>query len=248
MSGGNQTIEEEEIIVGDKVDLVTRTGAVHRTMIEDRLDNGPFLAGVPSTKGIYMHVSENDDLYLVFYRPSGRYIAQMKVVALENRGEIRYMWLIQKTRAQKNQRREAYRLPVNFDVQIFEYVDDVHQGLTYVPDEVEVTALEMGSCRDLSVTGIALLTKKKYELGDNYMLSLHLDRTPASIRTRSTNDNSTPALHLTATVRRCIPWRTTNTFNTGMEFFGMTESMSDGIAKYVLSEQQKQIKRRRRLL
>jgi len=245
MSGGNQSLEEEEIVVGDKVDLVTRTGSVHRTMIEDKLDSGPFLAGVPSTRGVHMYVSENDDIYMVFYRPSGRYIAQMKVVALETRDGIRYMWLIQKTKAQKNQRREAYRLSVDFEVQIFEYNEEIHKGLTYVSDEDKTEPLETGHSRDLSVTGIALLTKRKYELGENYLLSLHLDRTPASIRTRSTNDKSTPALHLTATVRRCIPWRTTNTFNTGMQFFGMTESMSDGIAKYVLNEQQKQIKRRR---
>ena len=245
MSGGNQPNEEEEIVVGDKVDLVTRTGAVHRTMIEDKLDTGPFLAGVPSTKGMHMPVSEDDDLYMVFYRPSGRYIAQMKVVGLENRGEIRYMWLIQKTRAQKNQRREAYRLSVDFEVQIFEYDEEIHKGLTFVSDEIKAEVLEVANSRDLSVTGIALLTKQKYELGENYLLSLHLDRTPASIGNRSLDDKKTPALHLTATVRRCIPWRTTNTFNTGMQFFGMTESMSDNLARYVLAEQQKQIKRRR---
>jgi len=30
-----------------------------------------------------------------------------------------------------------------------------------------------------------------------------------------------------------------------MQFFGMTESMSEGVARYVLTEQQRQIKRRR---
>jgi len=248
MSGGNQPIDEEIIVVGDKVDLVTKTGAVHRTMIEDRIDNGPFLAGVPSTKGVHMHVDQDDDLYLVFYRQSGRYIAHMKVVALEKRGEIRYMWLIQKTRAQKNQRREAYRLPVNFEVHIFNYEEEERDGLIYAAEDADTEALEVVDCRDISVTGIALLTKRKYELDDSYLLSLHIDRTPASIRIKSNNEHTVPAIHLTATVRRCIPWRTSNTFNTGMQFFGMTESMSDGIAKYVLSEQQKQIKRRRRLI
>jgi len=248
MSGGNQRLDEineEDIVVGDKVDMVTRAGSVHRTMIEDKLNNGLFLAGVPSTKGVHMLVSENDDVYMVFYRPSGRFIANMKVMALENRRGIRYMWLAQKAKAQKNQRREAYRLPVDFEVQIFEYEEDIKKGLVFIRNEAETEPLEVGNCRDLSVTGIAILTKRQYELGDNFMLSLHLDRTPASIRNRSINDKTIPALHLTATVRRCIPWRTTKTFNTGMQFFGMTESMSDGIAKYVLNEQQKQIKRRR---
>jgi len=239
-----QAFEEEEIIVGDKVDLVTPMGAVYRTMIEDRLDNGPFLAGVPNRKGVHMSVDRGDDIYLVFYRESGRYIAQMKVIALENRGGIRYMWIQQKTMAQKNQRREAFRLPVSFEVQIFEYMEDVEKGLTYVKDEVRAISLEVVNSRDISVTGIALLTKKQYELGEQFLLSMHLGRTSSNLKAGS-DDDKTPALHLTATVRRCIPWRTSNTYNTGMQFFGMTESMSEGVARYVLTEQQRQIKRRR---
>jgi len=244
----NMVMDEELIVVGDKVDLVTSTGAVFRTMIEDRLDNGPFLAGVPNRKGIYMHVDQGDDIYLVFYRDSGRYIAQMKVVALEKRGEVRYMWLMQKTNAQKNQRRNAFRLPVSFDVQIYEYVEDIHQGLTFVPDEVKALALEVVSSKDISVTGIALVTKKQYEINENYLLSLHFSSSAATMRARTADDDRIPALHITATVKRCIPWRTGNTFNTGMHFTGMTDSMSDGIARYVLTEQQRQIKRRNRLI
>jgi len=239
-----QTMEDESITVGDKVDLVTQSGTVYRTMIEDRLKDGPFLAGVPNRKGVHMFVDQGDDVYLVFYRPSGRYIAHMKVVALEKRNEIRYMWLMQKTKAQKNQRREAFRLPVEFEVQIFEYIEDHEQGLIQVEEDVEVDALESVNCRDLSITGIALLTKRQYIFDEKYLLSLHMDRTPASIRNRSIKDRA-PGLLITAIVRRCIPWRTTNTFNTGMQFFGMNESMGDGLARYVLSEQQRQIKRRR---
>jgi len=244
----NLIIDEEMIAVGDKVDLVTQTGAVFRTMIEDRLDNGPFLAGVPNRKGTYMNVDQDDDIYLVFYRDSGRYKAQMRVIALEKRGEVRYMWLIQKTNAQKNQRRNAFRLPVSFDVQIYEHIDNIEQGLTYVPDEVKAIALEAVSSKDISVTGIALVTRKQYEIDDNYLLSLHFNRSSENIRIRLPEHDRTPALHITATVKRCIPWRTGNTFNTGMHFTGMTESMSDGIARYVLTEQQRQIKRRNRLI
>ena len=133
---------------------------------------------------------------------------------------------------------------LEFEVKIFEYIEDYDQGLIQVEDGVEVSALESVNCRDLSITGIALLTKNKYEFDEKYLLSLHMDRTPVSIRNRSLRESS-PGLLITAVIRRCIPWRTTNTFNTGMQFFGMTETMSDGLAKYVLAEQQKQIKRRR---
>jgi len=240
----NQNLTDDVIIVGDKVDIVTQSGTVYRTMIEDRLNDGPFLAGIPNRKGVHMFVDQDDDLYMVFYRPSGRYIANMKVVALEKRDGVRYMWLIQKAKAQKNQRREAFRLPVEFEVQIFEYIEDHEQGLIQVEEDVEVSALESVNCRDLSITGIALLTKRQYEFDERYLLSLHMDRTPESFRNRSIRDRA-PGMLITAVVRRCIPWRTANTFNTGMQFFGMTEGMSDNLSKYVLAEQQKQIKRRR---
>jgi len=248
MSGGfTITTEEEIIVVGDKVDIVTQSGQVYRTMIEDHVSNGPYLASVPNKKGVYMFVHQDDDVYLVFYRETGRYIAQMKVVALESQGEIRYMWLMQKTKAQKNQRRQAYRLLVDIDTKIFGYPDDLTKGLMQAINKDEEAALESVISRDISVTGIALLTRKKYELNDRYLLSLQMDRDEAGTRTTSSTVKP-PALHLTASVRRCAPWRTGNIFNTGMEFFGMTEAMSDGIAKYVLLEQQKQIKRRRRLI
>jgi len=245
---GTQIIEEESIIIGDKVDIVTQTGAVYRTMIEDQFNDGPFLAGIPYKKGLYMNVDQDDDIYLVFYRESGRYIAQMKVIALETRGDVRYMWLIQKTQAQKNQRRNAFRLPVNFDVQIYEYSSDLGQGLKYVQDEVKAIALEKVSSRDISVTGIALQTKNRYELNDTYILSLHLGSAPANMRARTPVAGEASTLHLTATVKRCIPWRTGDSFNTGMHFIGITENLSDGIARYVLTEQQRQLQRRSRYI
>jgi len=119
-------------------------------------------------------------------------------------------------------------------------------GLTYVSDENNVLTLEAVNSRDISITGVALLTKKKYELGDKYMLSMYLERTNVGARRRMDADK-TPAMHLTATVKRCIPWRVGNTYDTGMQFYGMSKNMSESIARYVLTEQQRQIKRRRLL-
>jgi len=241
-----QQAAEEEILVGDRVDIVAPAGQVYRTMIEDRLDNGPFLVGIPSRKGVYMSVFDDDDIYLVFYRETGRYIAHMKVIALENRGAIRYMWLLQKTIAQKNQRREAFRLPVSFNVHIFDYAEDVEKSLTHETDEFETVATEAVNSKDISVTGISMITKKEYKLNDKYILRMHLDLMILEAWGVAAADME-PALHLTATVKRCVPWRANRTFNTGMQFLGLTKNMSEGLARYVLDEQQRQIKRRRLL-
>jgi len=245
----NHVINEEMIIIGDKVDVVSHAGEVFRTMIEDKLESGLFLAGVPNRKGVFMHVDQDDDLYLVFYRETGRYIAHMKVVAIEKRGAIRYMWLVQKAEVQRNQRREAFRLQVSFEVQVYEIIEKSKQEPD--PDdetsEEEVVPLEIINSRDISVTGISIITKKKYMLEENYQLNMHFNKAVSHIRQKQLIVDKTPGLQLTATVKRCIPWRTANTFNTGMKFYGMTDSMSDGLARYVLAEQQRQLKKRNML-
>jgi len=237
---------EEEILVGDRVDIVAPAGQVYRTMIEDRLDNGPFLVGIPSRKGVYMSVYDDDDIYLVFYRETGRYIAHMKVIALENRGAVRYMWLLQKTIAQKNQRREAFRLPVSFNVQIYEYAEDVEKNVILNLEDFGTVATEAVNSKDISVTGISMITKKEYRLDEKYILRMHLDLMLVEAWGLE-SDEAEPTLSLTAAVKRCVPWRAGKTFNTGMQFLGLTKDMSEGLARYVLDEQQRQIKRRRLL-
>ena len=238
--------EEEEILVGDRVDIVAPAGQVYRTMIEDRLDNGPFLVGIPSRKGVYMSVYDGDDIYLVFYRETGRYIAHMKVIALENRGSIRYMWLLQKTIAQKNQRREAFRLPVSFNVHIYDYAEEVEQSLIQNTDDFGTVATEAVNSKDISVTGISMITRREYALNEKYILRMNLDLMLVEAWGIETADMD-PVISLTASVKRCVPWRANKTYNTGMQFLGLTKNMSEGLARYVLDEQQRQIKRRRLL-
>jgi len=238
-------IEEESIVIGETVDLVAQKGRVYRTKIEDRLKSGPFLVGVPSRGGAHMPVFQDDIIYLVFYRETGRYITQMKVLAIEKRGEIRYMWLLQQTTPQKDQRREAYRVPVRFDVIIFEYMEDIEQSLMQEGEEAKAVTLEAANSKDISNTGIALMTKTEYELDSNYILRLLFETTFSGVNRIGSPDKE-PPLHVAARVMRCLPWRDSKMFNVGMQFFGMTKNESEYVARYVLTEQQKQIKNRRR--
>lgn len=258
MAKNSQIDSDSIILVGDKVDLVVQTGQVYRAMIEDRLDDGPFLIAVPSRRGIPMSVAQDDDIFLVFYRESGRYVAQMKAIGFERRGEIRYMWLLQKTLAQKNQRRGAYRLPVSFSVQIYEY--DKERGLTagvpasapdeesisgQIPeDEARAVALEKADTKDLSITGIALITKKKYIPGEKYVLVMKMESKALSLAEQKRAPKR-PPLYLAAEVKRCMPWRVSGKYDIGMHFTDMTRQTSEEISKFVLDEQQRQIQLRR---
>ena len=228
-------VDEEKIVVGDKVDLVAHQGRVYRTMVEDRVENGPFLVGVPSRSGTFMPMYIDDDVFLVFYRESGRYIAKMQAVGFEKRGDIQYVWLMQKTLPQRDQRREAYRVPVRIDVQVCEYSDNAEEKLHIIEDIVDAIVIEAVGSKDISITGIALMTRLEYKIEEKYLLRIFFDEVRAQ-------ESSFPAF---AEVMRIDPWRETKMYNVGMQFFGHPKSFSERLARYVLIEQQKELQKRK---
>ncbi|MCL2248416.1 MAG: flagellar brake protein [Oscillospiraceae bacterium] len=251
-------ITEDMLLVGDRVDIVSEDGQVYRSMIEDRLNDGPFLVSVPHRKGRYMYVSKDDVIYVVFYREGGRYIAQMKVLALEKRGAIRYMWLLQETRAQRNQRREAYRLPVSMGIVVYNYDEKFTRLCEDMPGEQEeeqeedaftvenLTVMETVLSRDISIKGVAISSKKTYTIGDKYIVGMDLENS-AEIIGGIVRMKKTPALILQSVVRRCVPMNENKINHVGLAFLDETKKVSEQIARFVLIEQQKQIKNQRRL-
>jgi len=244
----NKDVSEDMLVIGDKVDVVSSNGQVYRSMVEDRLDDGPFLVSVPHRKGRYMYVAQDDVLYLVFYRENGRYIVQMKVLALEKRGAIRYMWLLQETKAQKNQRREAYRLAATIAVVVYEYDDNFSSSALNDPDLADpgtaLNVVEVVPSRDVSIKGIALSSKKVYTIGDEYFLGLDFDNT-SEIIGGTVRIKKTPSITVRAVVRRCIPMNENKINHVGLNFLDVTKVVSEKIARYVLVEQQRQIKSKR---
>jgi c-di-GMP-binding flagellar brake protein YcgR len=249
-------ITEDILLIGDRVDVVSEDGQVYRSMIEDRIDDGPFLVSVPHRRGRYMYVAKDDVLYVVFYREGGRYIAQMKVLALEKRGAIRYMWLLQETKAQRNQRREAYRLAVSMGVVVYNYDDKFTRLCEDMPQEQEgeedaftvenLTVMETVLSRDISIKGVAISSKKTYAEGDKYIVGMDLEST-AEIIGGIVRIKKTPALILQSIVRRCVPMNENKINHVGLAFLDDSKKVSEQIARFVLIEQQKQIKNQRRL-
>ena len=238
---------DEILHVGDKVDLVASKGRVYRTMVEDRIENGAFLAGIPSRAGAHMPVYEGDDIYLVFYRESGRYITLMKVIAIEKRGEVRYMWMLQKSVPQKDQRREAYRVPVRFDVQVFEIPEEPEQKRKPNEPEPEAEPFEIISSRDISITGIAVMSYKTYERETPFQLKLYFGIISDSIHINKAKYEKAQSLSVHAVVKRCIPWRDSKLNNVGLQYTGLSKETSESIARFVLTEQQKQMQKRKQI-
>jgi len=221
---------EEVIVLGDMVDLAGHKSRMYRTKIEDLTANGLFLAGVPRFGGAPMPLHANEDIYLVYYRESGRFIVRMNVVGFEKRGDIRFVWLYQKTQPYKDQRREVFRVPVSRVIRVCEHPGQDETAL----QEVE-TPQEDVSSRDLSVTGISFLTKKDYPVGDKRLLLIYILE----------NKDEDPPFTVSATVVRCMALRESGKNLVAMKFFGLGKSQREFISKFVIEEQRKQLKQKR---
>ena len=230
---------EDELVIGDKVELIKEAGSRYKTMIEDMYGGGSFLVGVPSRAGAPMALQQDDEVLLVFYRESGRYACPMQVLRLEKSETIKFAVLLQKAKPYHDQRRGAYRLRKEIRIQIFEYCsgdeDKLHTGREAGPDDPAETV----RAEDISITGLSLNTRGRYEHNDKLVLKLHLSDQKGA-------QTGGPELFYTcAKVVRVSPGLDRKTNNIGLHYFGQTQSMNDHLAKFVAAEQQKLIKRRR---
>jgi len=245
--------DDAEILIGDRVELTGESDRVYRTKIEDMYEGGAYLVSVPSYGRVPMELHIFDDLIMAFYRESGRFTAPVRVMDINNSTGISYAVLLVKSEPRRDQRREAFRVPVRVKVLICgqaEETDGLKQAkepddkqqasgepvtVEQAPEETAAAeTIEAVGSRDISLTGIALITRKKYQSGKYYLLKLHLndpsEKTPVVIRAR---------------VVRSVPGYDRNTFDIGMRFHGQTKTMNTLLSRYMFTQQQKQLKRKR---
>jgi len=228
--------EDYEILVGDKVDVIMDSDRACRTMIEDNIGNGLFLAGVPRYGGVQVRLREDEVIPVMFYRESGRYVVSMKVIGFEKRGEIHYVWLFQSSVPHRVQRRAGYRVPVRIKVHLNKYIGSVDELMQESGDTAGAHAPDIADSLDISVTGIAITSRKTYTPGEKYQLKLHFD---------DEQREKTPPFILFAEVVRTLQGRNKGMQKVGMKFFGLTKSMDEFLARFVLVRQQQMLMQKR---
>ena len=159
----------------------------------------------------------------------------MRVVGFQVKDEVRFTILERMTDPVKDQRREFYRLPTSVEALIFEYTDGIEVTISVREDETEVTRLAVARAKDISATGIALITKRQCFPEERYLLKLNFD---------AKRDKASP-LWVCASVIRTELTLESGMHNMGMRFFGLTKDKSEFLSKYILAQQQKKIVQRR---
>ena len=223
------------LVIGDKLDVTTDGRRFFKTYIGDIYPNGLVLIGTPIYRRTQMELHIMDEIYLVFYRESGRYITQMRVVDFQIKDDVKYALLEQLMIPEKDQRREVYRLPTGVETLLCEYTDGMELTLSLRDDIVEADVLTEARTRDISVTGTALVSKRECNLGERYLLKMYFDG----------NRGKKPPFLVCGTVMRSERSLKGDTYEIGMKFFGLTKSKSEFLTKYVLRQQQQMIVKRR---
>ena len=223
--------KESNLVVGDKIDLTRDRRRFFKTTIWDASDKGLILIGAPVYRGVQMQLELHEEVILVYYRDTGRYVTKMKVVGFRDKDDIRYTLLEQLTQPEKNQRREYYRLHISAPVQLFEYTEGVEAILSAREGVKDANLFADAKMKDISVSGIALVTKWGCKENENYLLKLVLQAL----------ENKQWPLTICAKVMRTGQSQEGGTNVVGMRFFGLTKEKRDFLSKYIMTQQQKMI-------
>ena len=223
------------LVIGDKLDITTDGRRFYKTSVGDIYPSGLVLIGTPIYRRTQMELRVMDEIYLVFYRESGRYITQMRVVDIQTKDDVKYALLEQMMIPEKDQRREVYRLPTGVELLLCEYTEGIELTLSLRDDVVEANTLAEGRTRDISVTGTAFVTKRECYLGERYLLKMYFNG----------ERGKKPPFLICGVVMRSERSLKGGTYEIGIRFFGMTKSKSEFLTKYVLRQQQQMIVKRR---
>ena len=221
---------------GDKIELYKTEQERYKAVITEVITEKMYLIPVPTVKLQPMQINEGDIIYLTYFRDRGRYVMETVARSLVKRDEIRYVVLEQIKEPETKQLREFFRVPVDVEVKVNLLV--TAPGLKTSDDdpaeELASVELETVSAKDLSVTGLSIESNLEYKSGDKFMLTLYFNDKRVKL----------PPLTVFSESMRVVV-DAHGTHRVGMKFVGLTNAMSDQLAKYLLAVQQKQIIRKK---
>ena len=225
-------VKKQLIEIGDRVDLYLGTGAIYRTILEDIADNGNLLVSVPIYKGMPVSFTKDQGLQMYFYRTNGRYRVNVKMVGYQQHGQLRLLELQALSAPQKQQRRDSYRINEKLKV-VLRYVDNnlVFDKLNRPENDQEVVA-----SLNISASGIAIKTKKVYNVGDKVFMRIYLKWPHAEAE----------PLEIIGEIRqvdKIYPLR--KTYSIGIMFLYTSKDVYSHLSKYVMAQEQKRLKQKR---
>ena len=220
---------------GDKIELYKTEQNRYKAVITEVINEKLILVPIPTAKLSPMQIKERDIVFVAYFRDRGRYVVETIAKDFVKRDDLIFVVLEQVRPPVAKQLREFFRVPVDVKVRVFKLVPRESDPPDTIPDEYGSIEMETVGARDLSVTGLSIESSFEYKTGDKFMMIMHF------------NDKRTqiPPLTVFTEAMRVEADHVKEKYKVGMKFVGLTDTMSDQLAKYLLAVQQKQIIRKR---
>lgn len=225
-------MKNEVIKVGDKVDLYLGKGPYYRTTIDAVEGGRDYVVTIPSYRSIPIIVRQGQRIQMFFYRNNGRYAMNVRVMDFEMDGQVRLMRLRSLGEPEKQQRRESFRFHTSRKVIVRPFVMG---PFPMRPDPEEADEMEEATTFNISATGIAIKTNRRYEHEERFYLQIYLNPEGPPLET----------LCRVRQIGRVDPVTSNGPYYIGAMFINVSEELTGIIARFVLEEERKQVKQAR---
>ena len=222
--------------IGDNVDLYTGKGVPYRTKLEDTTEEGHLVVSTPLYRGIPIVLLRGQRIQMYFYRETGRFCVEVKVHGFDVSGLVKMIHLEVVSEVSKQQRRGAFRLRKKVDVEIRHINDGPFPEQSGVPDSDKVVHIR-GTTDDISETGAGIRMRTMFEEGERFYLKFWLDTEQFRVQ---------PFMLLCEVMQHERMVTVDGTvFRVGVQFMNNTAETRTVLAKYIIDEQLRVIKKQR---
>jgi c-di-GMP-binding flagellar brake protein YcgR len=227
--------KNDDIRIGDRVDLYLNQPPYYRTVVDDILSDGALVVQIPTHRGLTVILRKEQELRIFYYRHNGRFSLDARVRKLNLGGNIRTVELERLSDCRKEQRRLAFRVPVNIRTNVC-FPPEVDGGLDLSDmDQFAGGEREEVYTKDISETGLAIYLQKHCEPGMKVVLEVYLPFLPEWEQ----------PMKVFAVIRQTRFDEVRKRYKAGLEFLEMTEKMRMMLSKYLLMQQQQLLKQQR---
>ena len=218
---------------GEKIDLYLGKGPYYRTLVDELPDDKTVIAPLPMYRGIPIILRQNQEIKMYFYRPNGRYIQSVKVIGFALEGNIRLVRLMELEPAEKQQRRDTFRVATMLRAILRPYEDSEMPGK---PSPQEEELMEEVPTFNISATGVAVRTTRDFEIGDRVRIRVFL----------TWPQQEPEQIDIVGEVRQIMSVeQELRVKQLGMMFLDISEETSGRIEKFVIVEQQRKVKQKK---
>lgn len=212
--------------LGDKIEVIKKTGFIanqhsHYSKIQDIISDHELIITAPIDNGKIVPLEVNQDYYLCIYTAKGLYRCEAQVTERRKEENMFYAKLDIKSKMQKYQRRQYYRLDCILSFQ-YKESDDKETWIS-------------GIILDISGGGLRFTSNKQLISGESIVCHVQLNF-----------EDEQKHLYINGTIISCnILDFNTNTYETRISFNDINNDAREAVIRFIFEEERRRRKKQK---